>query len=1010
MAWRRFVGFLFTATLPLSLICGAISPLAAQPLSSPPEMLDDAELTDVFFLDADRGWAVGDRGVIWATRDGGRHWQLADSPVNCRLESVFFLNEQLGWIVGGWVHPYTHKSSAVVLFTDNGGRRWVELPARTLPALKFVRFTDPRRGWAVGSTSSMYGTGIFRTEDGGHNWFPVPGPSAAGWVGATLSSAGWGLAVARDGAVGRWADTGADLLVDPRAESTQWSAVAVTPLASWLLGRNCLRTGDPLATRWNEVALADGRLGGIEVDDWRALAMIDDQAWIAGAPGANVWHFDGSSGQWRRLPTGQTLPLNDLFFLNPQRGWAVGALGTILATRDGGQHWQRQRGSRRRAAILGLFSDPRHVPYTLLARLAGDEGYVTAVDVLLSGHSDEPPFCETALEERMRAAVSVVGASDANVLARYPIPDRAIRLPTDVVIAHWESALGPTAVEQLEQYVVRKIRQWRPDVIITENAFPDGSDPLAHVVNQLVLRAVERAADEDLPMGGSGPGGLPSWRVRKVIAMARRAEQGSMHLETSRLATRLGGSVGDFASAARSYLDDHWKPPPVRLGFELLQSEMPAELGRKDIFSAVAVIAGGEARRESAPPTGTSLESLSKLAQRRRNIQALLNHAAKTTEGGMAWLAQVRDLTRGLDRHASGEVLYQLAETYRRHGQMDLAADALTELLRQHSDHELAETAILWLIRFYGSAEMGYSRDDSPAIAASYVRDPESVAPEPISPSSKFASERQRNLQSLLDYVRRQRPELYSDPRVRMVAAASARQHNFQEASAIYQNMLHAALPFQWRQCARGEQWLLDGKGLSPKPIIDCPRVEQRPYLDGELSDHMWTMAKPVLLTSARQDDDGWTAEVRIAYDHEFLFWAAQCSKAEGATYLESLDTRPRDPDLGNHDRIQLLLDVDRDYVTWYAMTVDHRGWASDACNGDLHWDPAWYISSQSRDGHWTMEAAIPWSEVVSHPPRQGDVFGLGLQRVVPQVGFQSWSEPAAVEAIPQGFGYLRFR
>ena len=66
----------------------------AEPESSPPEMLEDAELTDVFFLDVDRGWAVGDRGVILTTEDGGRRWRVADCPVNCRLEAVFFIDEQ----------------------------------------------------------------------------------------------------------------------------------------------------------------------------------------------------------------------------------------------------------------------------------------------------------------------------------------------------------------------------------------------------------------------------------------------------------------------------------------------------------------------------------------------------------------------------------------------------------------------------------------------------------------------------------------------------------------------------------------------------------------------------------------------------------------------------------------------------------------------------------------------------------------------------------------------------
>ena len=62
----------------------SLAALAAEPLSSPSEMAEDAELTDVFFVDADRGWAVGDRGVIWHTDDGGRRWQLQPTAATCR--------------------------------------------------------------------------------------------------------------------------------------------------------------------------------------------------------------------------------------------------------------------------------------------------------------------------------------------------------------------------------------------------------------------------------------------------------------------------------------------------------------------------------------------------------------------------------------------------------------------------------------------------------------------------------------------------------------------------------------------------------------------------------------------------------------------------------------------------------------------------------------------------------------------------------------------------------------
>ena len=80
MTVPRFTNFSSCRWLPVLLV-SALTTLgvqsllmAARPQVNSLEMLEDAELTDVTFVDPDRGWAVGDRGVIWQTVDGGRHW------------------------------------------------------------------------------------------------------------------------------------------------------------------------------------------------------------------------------------------------------------------------------------------------------------------------------------------------------------------------------------------------------------------------------------------------------------------------------------------------------------------------------------------------------------------------------------------------------------------------------------------------------------------------------------------------------------------------------------------------------------------------------------------------------------------------------------------------------------------------------------------------------------------------------------------------------------------------
>jgi hypothetical protein len=68
-------------------------------------------------------------------------------------------------------------------------------------------------------------------------------------------------------------------------------------------------------------------------------------------------------------------------------------------------------------------------------------------------------------------------------------------------------------------------------------------------------------------------------------------------------------------------------------------------------------------------------------------------------------------------------------------------------------------------------------------------------------------------------------------------------------------------------------------------------------------------------------------------------------------------------------------------------------------------------VAAATAEGAWTVETAIPWSELVDHPPRAGDrqPWAANIQRIIPGVGFQSWSNPATIEIRPEGFGYLEF-
>jgi hypothetical protein len=106
---------------------------------------------------------------------------------------------------------------------------------------------------------------------------------------------------------------------------------------------------------------------------------------------------------------------------------------------------------------------------------------------------------------------------------------------------------------------------------------------------------------------------------------------------------------------------------------------------------------------------------------------------------------------------------------------------------------------------------------------------------------------------------------------------------------------------------------------------------------------------------------------------------------------------------------VTLLLDVDRDYATWWQLSVDHRGRPAASCFGDATWNPQWFIAAGGDEYWWTVEAAIPLAELGPARPKVRDVWAAQAQRVVPRHGLQSFSQPAAVTIRPEGFGLLVF-
>lgn len=108
--------------------------------------------------------AVGQRGHIVYSDDGGKRWTQADVPVSSDLVAVSFPVPNLGWAVG---------HDGVVLHSKDAGQSWtLQQDGRKLGGeqgaenpLLDVWFRDASNGYVVGAFGQA-----FKTSDGGAHW------------------------------------------------------------------------------------------------------------------------------------------------------------------------------------------------------------------------------------------------------------------------------------------------------------------------------------------------------------------------------------------------------------------------------------------------------------------------------------------------------------------------------------------------------------------------------------------------------------------------------------------------------------------------------------------------------------------------------------------------------------------------------------------------------------------------------------------------------------------------
>lgn len=1012
----------------IAMVCSA--PLFAADLRP----LEDAPLFAVHFVDTREGWSCGADGVIWHTIDSGKHWDRQPSGTRAVLRAMSFVDPYVGWAVGREESP-GGDSNGVVLFTRDGGLKWFRLADGILPGLNAVHFFDANHGVAVGDGTDRDPSGMWLTRDGGRTWSPAPGGRTPAWrcadfrdVNTGVLGGAWGrLTAVRDGGLNP-----AD--VDKLAgRSVQAVRLAGNRGVAAGQGGMVLLSQDSGGVRWGfaDLKLAPDLLASL---NFCAADCQQEQIWIAGDPGSVIFHSADFGRTWETLPTGQTLPLHAVQFRDAANGWAVGDGGTILGTTDGGKTWTVQRRGAQRAAASFVLGRSNGIPMETVAWLGAEESYITSALRVTCADPANADLRRACDPDRWLASQRRAGGAAATMLASFPLSPYLADAGKADVVADWDRALRAPSQQRLEAALVQYIRTWRPDVIVTDG----GSAGVDVVIADALRKAVERAADPQAFPEQINVLKLQPWGPKRLVATANGPDAVPM-LNAAEPRRRLGDSLREFAAPAFALVADANAELPERRSYRAVVGSLPTQ----DLMAGVTLAYGGAARR-AVPADDVDPErvaAMEKAVQERRNLQVLSKPDwGKLSDSG-ALLAQIGPALLKLPAEQGAAAAYSLANQYAQSGQWHLAREAFLLMVDRYPGHPLTINACRWLANYHSSSEarrreeLGHflvltTSDVRQATGAPSRDNPIPTGSTVDRPVAEMSAQQQTIVLANAPAARRWfegslavetrlaafGPRTVEDPAVQFSFNSARRQlGDFDKPKSWARSFLmqprtpgpQGSDP--WRENAAAELWLMERNGPAPKPVTSCRQIATRPYLDGDLNDPCWKDLKPFVL----KDPSGGLGEqygtkAWLAYDSEYLYVALECQHPADR-FVAPVDRRTRDADLRLYDRVSLMLDLDRDYQTYFQWQIDQRGAVADDCWGDKTWNPRWLVAHKSTSTGWSAELAIPLAEITGDAVPLGKAWCFNLVRVVPGRGVSAFSQPADARPRPEGMGLVIF-
>jgi hypothetical protein len=636
--------------------------------------------------------------------------------------------------------------------------------------------------------------------------------------------------------------------------------------------------------------------------------------------------------------TGVPVAIRDACQIGESKLLAVGDHGVILISADGGRSWRPCRGEGRQTAVLIVAKNPTTAAWGLLGKEAMEHrnrvamlveqistapaGSVDQTAVMLGGSAaDALP----ALTDPRRSDNLTGGAQDWIAVHRPSVLvlDHALQSDTQDVFMRAATAAG-----------VKRVIVYRDGIgstVIHRDALLPNSGAL---ISDFLADAAQLVAP-----GRSTTGSISLTNLYDVAPLARRGDSvtGGIDLQPG----------------------------------QQLATPLPAASRRQ-----LPII---QARRNQTTQVAALLDQSRTAPQFSQALRTILDLTAEEDRFRLAWMIYVATARQSRNPLATAFANVTLAEIASRFPGTSAAEWA--RLLRQSQQHSVEHVQLAKTIG--GRFEAVLTPPD----------DTVSVSPfrERVHPTRNSAGFNSTGFNSpirqvsAIDSVRVPQPETQtlnastetSTPAVdlawefhpiNLLAREAARQRG---DSGQLQSTADGSPELRRLVASAGDPWSALLQPSGPQ-VRYATRTSKPPKLDGRLDDRCWN---PALMTVA-------DSRLRFAYDDEFLYVAFDCDEAlwrDEATAADS-DGNVRDRDLVNVDRLSLRIDTDRDLVTAYEFQLSAAGQTNEGIDGNLAWNPTWYLQTGRAAGRVVVELAILRRELAELPICAGESWFVSAQ------------------------------